>query len=93
MEWMDIGGHVKSMKQVAKELDTVIGKWVDEHIENKKVCDSDKEADFMDVMLSTLPEDAKVCGKGRETVIKATTMVGNLLLLSHFQVISHVRIA
>ncbi|PWA48494.1 cytochrome P450 [Artemisia annua] len=75
MEWMDIGGHVKSMKQVAKELDTVIGKWVDEHIENKKVCDGDKEADFMDVMLSTLPEDAKVCGKGRETVIKATTMI------------------
>ncbi|KAI3760269.1 hypothetical protein L1987_50662 [Smallanthus sonchifolius] len=76
LEWMDIGGHVKAMKQVAKELDGVIGKWLNEHIEKRKECDNvDKEGDFMDVMLSALPEDAEMSGHGRETVIKATILV------------------
>ncbi|KAJ0765533.1 putative cytochrome P450 [Helianthus annuus] len=76
LEWMDIGGHVKAMKQVAKEVDGVVGKWLDEHIEKKKKeADSDENEDFMDLMLSTLPKDAEMSGYGRETVIKATTMI------------------
>lgn len=81
LEWMDIGGHVKAMKQVATEVDSVVGKWLDEHIEKRKECNSDKEADFMDLMLSTLPQDPELFGHGRETIIKATTMVSNLVLL------------
>ncbi|XP_023737523.1 dimethylnonatriene synthase [Lactuca sativa] len=75
LEWMDIGGYVKAMKQVAKEVDEVIGKWLDEHVEKRKEYDGEKEADFMDVMLSTLSKDAEMYGHGRETIIKATTMV------------------
>nr|GEX41338.1 cytochrome P450 82C4-like [Tanacetum cinerariifolium] len=49
LEWMDIGGHVKAMKQAAKELDMVLGKWVDEHVEKRKeYASDDKEADFID---------------------------------------------
>ncbi|KAI3760266.1 hypothetical protein L1987_50659 [Smallanthus sonchifolius] len=74
LEWMDIGGHVRGMKQVAKEVDSVVGKWLDEHIKKRKEPDSDKKEDFIDVMLSTLPKEAEMSGYGRETVIKATTM-------------------
>ncbi|KAI3760275.1 hypothetical protein L1987_50668 [Smallanthus sonchifolius] len=72
---MDIGGHVKAMKQAAKELDIVLGKWVDEHVEKRKECDGDKDVDFMDVMLSTLSKDAELFGHGRDTIIKATTLI------------------
>nr|XP_043636865.1 xanthotoxin 5-hydroxylase CYP82C4-like [Erigeron canadensis] len=76
LEWLDIGGHVKAMKQAAIELDVVFGKWVDEHVEKRKERGSDKlEADFMDVMLSTLSNDAEMFGYGRETIIKATTLI------------------
>ncbi|CAH1447154.1 unnamed protein product [Lactuca virosa] len=68
-------GYVKAMKQVAKEVDEVIGKWLDEHVQKRKEYDGEKEADFMDVMLSTLSKDAEMYGHGRETIIKATTMV------------------
>ncbi|KAI7726156.1 hypothetical protein M8C21_008640 [Ambrosia artemisiifolia] len=76
MEWMDIGGHIKDMKKVAKELDIVIGEWLDEHVEKRKLeQDNDKEGDLMDVMLSSLSKDAEMFGHGRETIIKATTMI------------------
>ncbi|KAK9069378.1 hypothetical protein SSX86_011281 [Deinandra increscens subsp. villosa] len=76
LEWMDIGGHVKAMKQAAKELDVVLGKWVDEHVEKrKKSCGSNEDRDFMDVMLSSLSEDDNLFGHGGQTVIKATTLI------------------
>lgn len=77
LEWMDIGGHVKAMKQAAKELDMVFGRWIDEHVEKRKEHNGDKEADFMDVMLSTLSNDVEQFGHTRETIIKATTLVRN----------------
>ncbi|XP_071716762.1 xanthotoxin 5-hydroxylase CYP82C4-like [Rutidosis leptorrhynchoides] len=75
LERMDIGGYVKAMKQVAKQFDGIIGKWLDEHIEKNKECDKNEEGDFIDMMLSKLPEEAKMSGQGRETIIKSTTMV------------------
>ncbi|PWA38431.1 cytochrome P450 [Artemisia annua] len=38
-EWMDIGGHIKAMKQVANELNSVVKKWFDEHVEMRKEYD------------------------------------------------------
>ncbi|GMY31551.1 cytochrome p450 cyp82d47 [Fagus crenata] len=29
--WLDIGGHEKAMKKVAKELDTILEEWLEEH--------------------------------------------------------------
>ncbi|KAM0028457.1 putative cytochrome P450 [Helianthus debilis subsp. tardiflorus] len=81
LEWLDIGGHLKGMKQLAKVLDTVIGEWLDEHVEKRNRSDNDndkdkdKDADLMDVMLSSLSNDAEMYGYGRETIIKATTLI------------------
>ncbi|PWA57641.1 cytochrome P450 [Artemisia annua] len=75
LEWMDIGGHLKAMKQMAQDLDSVISKWLDEHVEKRKKYNGDKEADLMDVMLSTLSKDAEMFGHGRETIIKATALI------------------
>ncbi|KAI3678684.1 hypothetical protein L6452_37985 [Arctium lappa] len=75
LEWMDIGGHLKDMKRVAKELDGVLGKWLDEHVEKRMEYGGDKEADFMDVLLSTVSNDAKMFGHRREIIVKATTMI------------------
>ena len=86
LEWMDIGGHLKAMKQLAQDLDSVISKWLDEHVEKRKEYNGDKEADLMDVMLSTLPKDAEMFGHGRETIIKATALVScDLVLLSLYE--------
>ncbi|KAK9047988.1 hypothetical protein SSX86_033050 [Deinandra increscens subsp. villosa] len=75
LEWMDVGGHLKAMKQVAKEVDGVIGKWLNEHIERRKGSGNDKDGDFMDVMLSAIPRDAELFGYRGETIIKATSLV------------------
>ena len=36
LDWMDIGGHLKAMKQVAEDLDSFLEKWLDEHVEKEK---------------------------------------------------------
>ena len=81
IECLDIGGYVKSMKQTAKELDRVIGKWLEEHIQKRNVRgteggrDFDGDDDFMDVMLSSLAKDAIVSDHKHDNIIKATTQV------------------
>nr|QNS30000.1 cytochrome P450 [Nothapodytes nimmoniana] len=76
IEWMDIGRYITSMKQTAKEIDTVIEQWLEEHIQkNNGGTVDDGEKDFMDVMLSTIREDATMSGHRRDTIIKATTLI------------------
>ncbi|KAK1412666.1 hypothetical protein QVD17_34099 [Tagetes erecta] len=75
LEWMDIGGHLKAMKKLGNELDMVIGKWFDEHVDKRNECDNEKDEDFMDVMLSTLSKDAEMFGHERQTIVKATTLI------------------
>ncbi|KAM7527440.1 hypothetical protein LguiB_030850 [Lonicera macranthoides] len=81
IEWLDIGGYVKSMKQTATELDQVIDKWLKEHILKRNVCgiqgarDFDGDDDFMDVMLSSLAKDAIVSNHKHDNIIKATTLI------------------
>ncbi|KAF7120918.1 hypothetical protein RHSIM_Rhsim13G0049600 [Rhododendron simsii] len=78
LEWVDIGGHVKSMKQTYKEIDAVLGRWLQEHVQKSmEISDNinGDEADFIDVMLSVLAEDTPMFGHKRDDVIKATTMV------------------
>ncbi|CAI8608180.1 unnamed protein product [Vicia faba] len=74
----DVEAHgkvLKSMKRVARDLDKVVGRWVEEHIE--KSDDIDEKHDFIDVMLSVI-EDDPVSGHSRDTIIKANVM--NLML-------------
>lgn len=73
IEWMDLGGHLRSMKCVAEQLDSFVEGWVEEHVEKLK-SDPNSRQDFVDVMLSLL-KDTSMFGHTRETVIKATVMV------------------
>ncbi|THF99993.1 cytochrome P450 CYP82D47-like [Camellia sinensis] len=81
LEWFDFGGHLKAMKQTLKEVDEVLGSWLEEHIQKKKRMELEgsdgggDQADFIDVMLSVLSEDTMMGGHDRDTVIKATTMI------------------
>ncbi|KAF3435937.1 hypothetical protein FNV43_RR23029 [Rhamnella rubrinervis] len=79
LEWLDIHGHVRSMKRTFKEIDFVLSKWLEEHRERKRSenCSANcVERDLMDVMLSTLAEeDVMSAGHTRDTVIKATALI------------------
>ncbi|CBI36493.3 unnamed protein product, partial [Vitis vinifera] len=72
VEWMDSQGYLGSMKRVAKEVDSLVGGWVEEH-EMRLNSEGSKRQDLIDVMLSVL-EDTSMFGHSRETVIKATVM-------------------
>ncbi|XP_020223845.1 xanthotoxin 5-hydroxylase CYP82C4 [Cajanus cajan] len=77
--WFGVHGQVlKSMKRIAKDLDTLVGGWVEEHKKSDPLTNKSWEKhDFIDVMLSVI-EDDPVSGHTRDTIIKANVM--NLML-------------
>ncbi|XP_010696237.2 dimethylnonatriene synthase [Beta vulgaris subsp. vulgaris] len=76
IEWMDVMGYIRDMKDIHKEIDMIIGHWLDEHILRRKEHEgSFEDGDFMDVMLSNLVEGCDMSGYTRETVIKATALI------------------
>ncbi|XP_019161657.1 PREDICTED: cytochrome P450 CYP82D47-like [Ipomoea nil] len=78
--WLDIEGHIKSMKRVAKAKDAIFQDWVNEHV-NKKIekknpqslSAGDEARDIIDVMISVI-DDKFMDGISftRDTIIKAT---------------------
>lgn len=77
LEWLDVGGHQKAVKRMAKEMDGIFQEWLEEHRQKKEEDSSggvNVEQDFMDVLLSvrveSKPEDVDA-----DTINKATTMV------------------
>ncbi|KAA8543523.1 hypothetical protein F0562_020982 [Nyssa sinensis] len=77
LKWIDFQSHLKSMKRISKELDSIFGSWVQEHVQRRIENEKGDEQDFIDVMLSGI-EDTIFYGYTRETVIKAT--VSGLIL-------------
>ncbi|KAF4370298.1 hypothetical protein G4B88_012982 [Cannabis sativa] len=77
LEFLDVHGHVRAMKRTFKELDLVMGNWLEEHREARaNNSDNNNGGDLMDVMLSNLTEDdAVLSGYSRDTVIKATSLI------------------
>ncbi|KAK1386602.1 Cytochrome P450, family 82, subfamily G, polypeptide 1 [Heracleum sosnowskyi] len=76
LEWLDIGGFLKSMMHTSKEVDTILKKWLEEHVQKRSNCNADViDTDFMDAMLSIVGLDAKTMGYDRDTIIKATIQV------------------
>nr|QNS29955.1 cytochrome P450 [Nothapodytes nimmoniana] len=76
--WLDFSGYEKAMKRTAKELDILIGGWLEEHKQKRVLGGEGRgEQDFMDVMLSVLG-DAKISGFDADTINKATCL--NLIL-------------
>ncbi|XP_059279238.1 cytochrome P450 CYP82D47-like [Lycium ferocissimum] len=75
LRWLDIGGHEKAMKEVAKEIDSVVEEWLAEHKRKRdsKAIKSGDEEDFMDVMLS-ICENRDLAGFDADTAIKGTCM-------------------
>ncbi|KAI4356321.1 hypothetical protein L6164_000352 [Bauhinia variegata] len=78
LQWFPFEGKVlKSMKRVGRDLDALLGSWVDEHVmkrERNESSDEDEKKDFIDVMLSVVEENPTY-GHTRDTIIKATITV------------------
>jgi hypothetical protein len=72
--WLDLGGHEKAMKKAAKELDGLLGKWLEEHKCKRAAGEDKEEKDFMDVMLSVL-DGKDIAGYDADTINKATCLV------------------
>ncbi|MBA0653557.1 hypothetical protein Goklo_020719, partial [Gossypium klotzschianum] len=78
LRWLDFLGYEKAMKRTAKELDSIVGGWLEEHKQKRLMGGGDiKEQDFMDVMLNIL-EDANITCYDADTINKATCL--NLVL-------------
>ncbi|KAH6765419.1 hypothetical protein C2S52_016402 [Perilla frutescens var. hirtella] len=84
--WLDLQGHQRNMKRLGKELDDLVGEWLEEHKEKRKTTrykssvvddDDEHEEDFMDAML-TVMEDADFPQFEADTITKATCL--NLVL-------------
>ncbi|EOX97186.1 Cytochrome P450 82C4, putative isoform 1 [Theobroma cacao] len=70
--WIDVlTGTISKFKRTAKELDYVLGSWVNEHRERRLAGDTKGDKDFIDVMLSIL-DDGKTSTKEADITIKAT---------------------
>ena len=52
---------LKSMKRIQKDLDQLVGSWVEEHSMKRQKELNENEQDFIDVMLSVIDEDS-TCG-------------------------------
>ncbi|KAH6791443.1 hypothetical protein C2S51_006449 [Perilla frutescens var. frutescens] len=86
--WLDLQGNQRNMKRIAKELDDLVGEWLEEHKEKREtrrykssvVDDDEEEEDFMDAML-TIMEDADFPQFEADTITKATCLVITLLLV------------
>ncbi|XP_062101141.1 xanthotoxin 5-hydroxylase CYP82C4-like [Humulus lupulus] len=56
--WLDLQGHEKAMKKTAKEWDSILEGWLEEH-RKKRACrkgKAEEDQDFIDVMLSLQDE-------------------------------------
>ncbi|KAH6810240.1 cytochrome P450 [Perilla frutescens var. frutescens] len=77
LAWLDLFGQERSMKRAAKELDDLVGEWLEEHKEKrrktKNISVDEHEEDFMDAML-TIMEDADIPQFEADTITKATCL-------------------
>lgn len=78
--WLDLGGHEKSMKKIAKEIDSIAQGWLEEHRRRKDSGEGNDMQDFMGVLLSVLDSKAlPECEYDTDTINKATIMVQDCL--------------
>ncbi|MED6133674.1 hypothetical protein PIB30_030313 [Stylosanthes scabra] len=69
--WFDFQGYVGFMKRTAKELDSILHRWMVEHIEKR----GESEHDFLDVLISAFEENDEIYGHKRDIVLKATALM------------------
>ncbi|XP_057443545.1 cytochrome P450 82A4-like [Lotus japonicus] len=76
LRWFDFGGHVKEMKDNAKELDNAMSECLEEHKQHRAMLGEKvgrDDQDFMDVMISLL-DGTTIEGFDADTIIKATVL-------------------
>ncbi|RVW61141.1 Cytochrome P450 82C4 [Vitis vinifera] len=80
--WLDtVKGYTTDMKKIAKEVDYLLGRWVEEHRQQRLSANNNRaEVDFLHVMLSVI-DDGQFSGRDPDTVIKATCL--NLILAGY----------
>uniref|UniRef100_A0A2N9I0Z8 Cytochrome P450 n=1 Tax=Fagus sylvatica TaxID=28930 RepID=A0A2N9I0Z8_FAGSY len=76
LRWLDLGGYQKAMKKTAKELDHMVGEWLEEHKQRKISGHEVKgQQDFMDVMLSNVTvDDDETSSYDADTITKSTCL-------------------
>ncbi|KAI8573768.1 hypothetical protein RHMOL_Rhmol01G0301600 [Rhododendron molle] len=74
IEWTDLQGHVRLMKQNAKVMDCFMSRWLEEHVQSRKNGQVKEEQDFMDVLLSIFPEDGMEHDHTNKNIIKGTAL-------------------
>ncbi|CAK9171738.1 unnamed protein product [Ilex paraguariensis] len=83
LRWLDLGGHEKAMKHMAKEMDIILEGWLKEHKNKRNSRQLEKdEQDFMDVVIQSVLDDTSAQGFSSfddNTIIKATCLVRNCL--------------
>jgi hypothetical protein len=81
LRWLDLGGYQKAMKKTAKELDHMVGEWLEEHKQRKISGHEVKgQQDFMDVMLSNVTvDDDETSSYDADTITKSTCLVSLLI--------------
>jgi hypothetical protein len=76
--WLDLKGHERAMKMTAKDLDSILGGWLEEHRQRRVSGEvkAEGEQDFIDVMLS-LEEQGQLSNfqYDADTSIKSTCLV------------------
>ncbi|KAI8549777.1 hypothetical protein RHMOL_Rhmol06G0051700 [Rhododendron molle] len=74
LQWLDLGGHEKAMKEAFKEMDSLISEFLEEHRRRREPGGGYKgDQDFMDAMLSTL-QGRDFADFDAETISKATCL-------------------
>ncbi|KAI7745243.1 hypothetical protein M8C21_010627 [Ambrosia artemisiifolia] len=78
LSWLDLQGYEKQMKKTGKDLDLVLGGWLEEHRQKRKLgLERNKEdvKDFIDVMLS-LEDEGQLPNIEHDsnTIIKSTCL-------------------
>ncbi|CAN6543245.1 unnamed protein product [Malus baccata var. baccata] len=76
LRWLDLGGHERAMKKIAKELEVVFKGWLEEHKHKRKVSGRlmGDELDFMDVMLSILGNNELTTSYDADTINISTSL-------------------
>uniref|UniRef100_A0A7N2KSE1 Cytochrome P450 n=1 Tax=Quercus lobata TaxID=97700 RepID=A0A7N2KSE1_QUELO len=84
LDWLDLRGHEKAMKKNTKEMDSILGGWLEEHRQRRVSGEvkANGEQDFIDVMLS-LQEEGQLATfqYDADTSIKSTCLVYMVVVL------------
>uniref|UniRef100_A0A803NB94 Cytochrome P450 n=1 Tax=Chenopodium quinoa TaxID=63459 RepID=A0A803NB94_CHEQI len=76
LRWFDIGGYEKKMKKVAKEIDHIAQRWLDERKNRGSSKEAQGKLDFMDVMLGIFETGHEMASKFEtDTIVKATCTI------------------